>query len=169
MTKPPCPRLRLIGLALVLAAPLAACQTVAPATASRLSEAQIAALRDNGFVETAEGWELSLADQLLFAFDSSAVQPDMAQRILRIGAALRAVGIDQARVEGHTDSVGTAAHNQRLSLNRARAVGAVLASSGFASERLVIRGWGETRPVADNGTDQGRSENRRVVIIVTSL
>lgn len=161
------PMLRTVGLTLLLAAALSACQTAQ--TPSGLTDRQVATLQANGFVRTGEGWELSLDDQLLFDFDSSIVKPDMQQRIQRISAALLAVGIDQARVEGHTDSVGSTEHNQRLSLSRAQSVAAVLSATGFQHERLAIRGWGALRPVADNGTELGRMENRRVVIIVTSL
>lgn len=156
------------AIALLCALMLGACQTTAP-NPTGLTDRQISALQASGFVRTSEGWELSFDDRLLFDFDSSAVRPEMVQRIERISTTLRSVGIDRARVEGHTDSVGSAAHNQRLSLNRARSVADVLAASGFDADRLAVRGWGETRPVADNGTEQGRGENRRVVIIVTSL
>jgi OmpA-OmpF porin, OOP family len=69
------------------------------------------------------------------------------------------------RVEGHTDSVGSAASNQTLSEKRAQAVVAWLTAHGVNSARLEAKGWGQTKPVADNGTDDGRAKNRRVELV----
>lgn len=66
------------------------------------------------------------------------------------------------RVEGHTDNVGAAAANQALSEKRAQAVVAWLTGHGVAASRLVAKGFGATKPVADNGTDEGKAKNRRV-------
>ncbi len=67
-------------------------------------------------------------------------------------------------VQGHTDNVGTDAYNQTLSEARARSVMAWLVQHGVAPERLTAKGYGKSRPVADNGNDQGRAKNRRVKI-----
>ena len=68
-----------------------------------------------------------------------------------------------ATVEGHTDSVGTDAYNQSLSEKRAGAVRDVLVNQyGVGGERLNSVGYGESRPVADNATEEGRAINRRV-------
>jgi outer membrane protein OmpA-like peptidoglycan-associated protein len=66
------------------------------------------------------------------------------------------------RVEGHTDNVGAAASNQALSEKRAQAVKAWLVSHGVTADRLTAKGFGDTKPVADNSTDDGRAKNRRV-------
>ena len=66
------------------------------------------------------------------------------------------------RVEGHTDNVGSAASNQTLSEKRAQAVVAWLTGHGVAANRLTAKGFGQTKPVADNGTDDGKARNRRV-------
>jgi outer membrane protein OmpA-like peptidoglycan-associated protein len=66
------------------------------------------------------------------------------------------------RVEGHTDNQGNAAANQALSEKRAQAVVAWLTSHGIAATRLTAKGLGQTKPVADNGTEDGRAKNRRV-------
>lgn len=66
------------------------------------------------------------------------------------------------RVEGHTDNVGTAAVNQALSEKRAQAVVAWLTGHGIAANRLAAKGFGATKPVADNSTDEGKAKNRRV-------
>ncbi len=65
-------------------------------------------------------------------------------------------------VEGHTDSIGTDAYNQRLSERRAEAVADYLAAGGIARSRMSARGYGESRPVASNATEDGRAQNRRV-------
>jgi OOP family OmpA-OmpF porin len=65
-------------------------------------------------------------------------------------------------VGGHTDSVGTDEHNMTLSQQRAEAVRNYLISKGIAADRLTVKGYGETKPVADNETEEGRFKNRRV-------
>jgi outer membrane protein OmpA-like peptidoglycan-associated protein len=67
-------------------------------------------------------------------------------------------------VQGHTDNVGNDANNQTLSEARAKAVVNWFTQHGIAAERLTSRGYGKTRPVADNGSDEGRAKNRRVEI-----
>jgi OOP family OmpA-OmpF porin len=67
-------------------------------------------------------------------------------------------------VEGHTDSVGNDDYNQKLSQRRADAVRKYLVDKGIAGARLTATGLGETQPVADNGTADGRAQNRRVVL-----
>jgi outer membrane protein OmpA-like peptidoglycan-associated protein len=66
------------------------------------------------------------------------------------------------RVEGHTDNQGSAGANQALSEKRAQAVMAWLTAHGVAATRLTAKGFGQTKPVADNGTEEGRAKNRRV-------
>lgn len=70
------------------------------------------------------------------------------------------------RIEGHTDSSGDADMNKALSLARAGAVRDSLAALGVDAERVVAVGYGETRPIADNGTADGRAKNRRIAILV---
>jgi len=70
------------------------------------------------------------------------------------------------RVEGHTDSVTSDAYNQQLSERRADAVRTWLESHGVAAGRLTTVGYGESKPVADNGTVAGRQQNRRVEIVI---
>lgn len=67
-------------------------------------------------------------------------------------------------IEGHTDNQGSAAYNKRLSLKRAEAVKAYLVSKGIDAGRIEVIGYGEERPIADNGTADGRQANRRVEI-----
>jgi len=68
-------------------------------------------------------------------------------------------------VEGHTDNQGNAAANQALSERRAQAVVAWLSAHGIAASRLSAKGLGQTNPVADNTTEDGRAKNRRVELV----
>lgn len=159
------PARRWLATALI-ALTLAACATM-PA-GSGFTRDQTRELQAQGFVETAQGWELSVADRLLFATDSADVLSAMQEAIARGAGGLLSVGISAARVEGHTDDSGTAAYNARLSERRASAVAAILSGHGFAAGDLVIVGRGESLPIADNASPEGRAQNRRVVIIVTA-
>ena len=68
-------------------------------------------------------------------------------------------------IEGHTDNVGAAATNQTLSENRAKAVMNVIIAGGISATQLSSKGWGATKPIADNTTDDGKAKNRRVEIV----
>jgi OmpA-OmpF porin, OOP family len=72
--------------------------------------------------------------------------------------------IEHVRVAGHTDSQGSRAHNIKLSDERAAAVKQYLVDHGVAADRLASKGYGPDRPIADNKTDEGRAQNRRVEI-----
>jgi OOP family OmpA-OmpF porin len=71
-------------------------------------------------------------------------------------------------LQGHTDSSGSDAYNLKLSQQRAESVRALLLEQGVAADQVVARGYGETMPVADNTTNDGRAKNRRVVMSVLS-
>ena len=72
--------------------------------------------------------------------------------------------IEHVRVGGHTDSTSTPDHNLKLSDDRAASVKQYLVDHGIAADRLSSKGYGQTRPIADNGTEEGRAQNRRVEI-----
>ena len=80
-----------------------------------------------------------------------------------------AVNVETIVATGHTDSVGTDAYNQGLSVRRANTVKAYLVSKGVAAERVLVEGKGETQPVASNATKDGRAQNRRVVVEVVGV
>lgn len=86
----------------------------------------------------------------------------------RIGKSLLSVDIQRVRVDGHTDSSGKARYNEQLSLRRAASAASVLIAVGMRPENVETRGLGSREPVASNDTAAGRTENRRVAIVVAS-
>jgi outer membrane protein OmpA-like peptidoglycan-associated protein len=145
---------------------LAGCAT--PRVASGFTAQQVAILEAQGFVPSAEGYQLTIADRLLFASDSSALGSEQAARLTQTATALMAVGINGARVDGHTDDTGAADYNLRLSLARAQSVATALVGGGFPAINVSQRGLGESMPTSDNATPEGRAQNRRVSIIVST-
>ena len=144
---------------------LAACQTMPAPTG--FTPAQVATLKAEGFIETGEGWALTINERLLFASNESTLKPEQVTTLEATAKNLVSVGILTARVEGHTDSIGTTAYNQTLSQARAQSVASALQTSGmrFAADQII--GRGETIPLSPNDTAEGRQDNRRVVVIVT--
>lgn len=147
--------------------PLAACQTVQSPQPAGFSPQQVTALRRQGFEPSGQDWQFGMADRLLFATDESTLIPDQKVAIGRISAALAAVDIRGARVEGHTDSTGASSYNEALSLRRAQAVADALVAGGMAQPAMRVVGMGARVPVESNRSADGRRENRRVVIIVS--
>ncbi|MGA6098993.1 OmpA family protein [Stutzerimonas marianensis] len=98
-----------------------------------------------------------------FDFDRAEVKQDSMDDIRDLADFMKQYGQTTTVVEGHTDSVGTDAYNQRLSERRANAVRDVLVNQyGLDGSRVDSVGYGESRPVADNSTEEGRAINRRV-------
>ncbi len=100
-----------------------------------------------------------------FDFDKSFIRPEDFEKLDHDVATLKDWGDVKVEVAGHTDSVGTEGYNMGLSLRRAEAVRQYLVGKGIAADRLIVRGYGESRPVADNATADGRFQNRRVELV----
>jgi outer membrane protein OmpA-like peptidoglycan-associated protein len=100
-----------------------------------------------------------------FAFDKSNLTAQAKDTLQQVVRTLQAYPDAKIEIEGHTDSVGSETYNQALSERRALSVKNYLISQGIAERRITTRGFGESQPVADNATAEGRTENRRVVII----
>jgi len=103
-----------------------------------------------------------------FDFNKAAVRADARPVLDEAASILAARPAVRVAVEGHTDGLGSDAYNQRLSERRARAVLEYLVHAGVARERLEAQGFGESHPVADNATEDGRARNRRVELRVLS-
>jgi OOP family OmpA-OmpF porin len=105
---------------------------------------------------------------VLFDFNKATLQPASDPVLQNVADLLAKDPALKVEVQGHTDNVGGDAYNQTLSEARARAVMDWLIKHGAASARLTAKGYGRTRPVADNDSDEGRAKNRRVEIADTS-
>ena len=157
-------RLLFIGLFVALLA-LGGCQTAPP---KGLTPAQVAVLKQQGFELTDEGWAFGLSGKVLFGSDVESLNAPSTEIVQRIGKALLGVGIERVRVDGHTDASGKETYNQQLSQRRAKSVANVLVSVGMKEENIQLRGLGSSAPVASNATAAGRTENRRVSIVVSA-
>lgn len=142
---------------------LTGCQT---APQKGLTPAQIAVLKQQGFELTDEGWAFGLSGKVLFGSDVESLNTQSTEIVQRIGKALLGVGIERVRVDGHTDASGKESYNQQLSLRRAKSVGNVLMAAGMKEQNIKLQGLGSKEPVASNDTAAGRTENRRVSIVV---
>ncbi len=100
-----------------------------------------------------------------FDFDSAKLKPEMESALDDVAARIAASkGAESLNIVGHTDSTGPEDYNQGLSERRAQAVADYLAGQGVDPARMTTSGMGESSPIADNGTREGRAQNRRVEI-----
>lgn len=107
-----------------------------------------------------------ILDNVLFDFDKTAIKPDGAKILDRLVAFMNENRDKRVDLEGHTDSVGTDKYNQRLSERRAASVKDYLVKHGVDASRISTQGFGESKPIADNKTADGRAKNRRVEVKV---
>lgn len=162
--------LAIVGLA------LAACQTPpppppppapAPAKVAGFSPEQVQALKDMGFAYNGQDWALNFSEsKFLFSSGVDVLSANGKDLVTNVGNGLKNAGIGRVRVEGHTDNVGSAPYNQALSERRAGNVAKLLEGIGFEPAKLTPIGFGQTKPMADNASEEGRSQNRRVTLIV---
>ena len=107
-----------------------------------------------------------ILDDVLFDFDKSNIKPEGAAILDRLVAFMNENKDKSVNLAGHTDSIGTEAYNQRLSERRANSAKDYLIKRGVDASRVSAQGFGESKPIADNKTAQGRAKNRRVEIKV---
>jgi outer membrane protein OmpA-like peptidoglycan-associated protein len=112
---------------------------------------------------------LNMPGNVTFATDSSDLSPAFFDVLTSVGKVMKEYNKTVVEVAGHTDSTGSDSYNQSLSERRAGSVAQYLQSQNLGSERLITVGMGEARPVADNGTADGRQANRRVEITMVPL
>lgn len=112
---------------------------------------------------------LNLPSGITFATDSANVQPQFRMTLDQVAASLADYPQTYVDVYGHTDSTGSDAYNQDLSVRRATAVADYLSSHNVQAARIGTRGFGETQPIASNDTEDGKAANRRVEIKIVPI
>lgn len=109
---------------------------------------------------------VTLPQDILFATDSANLRADLTSDLRALASNLQAYPNTSVQIVGHTDNVGDAGYNQRLSVARAESVSRVLMNNGVSGNRLIAIGRGEDQPISSNLTPEGRERNRRVEIVI---
>ncbi len=131
-------------------------------------EAELRRVMDSRVVITNTGDRLivTLPQDILFATDSTAVQPALQGDLAALASNVKIYANSTLQIIGHTDSDGEASYNQQLSEGRARAVANVLIGNGVPQTRVQTYGRGESQPIASNLNAAGKAQNRRVEIVI---
>ena len=145
-----------------------------PATAYAGCDGAIVAQKDEPAPEqppappapVVDAQKVTYAADAFFDFDKAVLKPEGRAKLDDLAEKLQGVDLETIVAVGHTDSIGKASYNQRLSVRRAEAVKKYLVSKGIPADRIYTEGKGETQPVATNKTAEGRAQNRRVEIEV---
>ncbi|MFZ4263496.1 OmpA family protein [Sphingobacterium sp. HJSM2_6] len=117
--------------------------------------------------QTNEGILVSISSDLLFNTNSSYLTESAKQELSKLANVLKGnQSKANVRVDGHTDATGTAEYNQWLSDKRAASVKKFLVDSGIPDARVSIKGWGQSKPITENKTPEGRQKNRRVEVVI---
>lgn len=140
--------------------PAPAASTPAPATPAVDPNAKAVLKKDS----------LLLPGQIVFESNSAVLKPESDAALGQLKRYLdENPRVTKLRIEGHTDNVGQAAANELLSGQRALAIKVALVAKGIAKERLLAVGFGPTKPIADNTTEEGKAKNRRTEFRVAEL
>ena len=113
-----------------------------------------------------EGIAVTFDSGILFPYDSAELTSEARSNLAKLADSLQAEARTNVMIVGHTDSDGSDSYNQQLSERRGRSAEGYLGSQGVASSRLVSRGRGEAEPIASNGTEDGKRQNRRVEVAI---
>lgn len=116
--------------------------------------------------QTERGVQITSDERVLFETGRADIKSDGMVYVERVATILKTKTKANVAIEGHTDNVGGAALNQQLSLRRANAVKDALVRQGVSAARIQAQGFGLSKPIADNGTAEGRQSNRRTELIV---
>ena len=109
---------------------------------------------------------MTYAADAFFDFDKSVLKPEGKAKLDDLVGKVQGISLEVIIAVGHTDSIGADGYNQKLSVARSENVKAYLVSKGIEKNRVYTEGKGESQPVADNKTAEGRAKNRRVEIEV---
>jgi outer membrane protein OmpA-like peptidoglycan-associated protein len=116
--------------------------------------------------ETARGLIMNLSD-VLFDFNKYTLKPEAREKLAKVSGILLAYPDLKVQVEGYTDNIGTDEYNQQLSEKRADSVRDYLVSQSVPGSNITAQGYGKSNPIADNATNSGRAQNRRVELVVS--
>jgi OOP family OmpA-OmpF porin len=109
-----------------------------------------------------EGKKSLVLEGVNFEFNSDRLTAESSSILQRVAESLKSYPATRVEIGGHTDSTGADAYNMKLSQRRAESVRTFLVQNGVNADQLMVKGYGESRPVADNKTEGGRAKNRRV-------
>ncbi|EPJ7321781.1 OmpA family protein [Enterobacter asburiae] len=141
---------------------LAGCQSPPE---GKFTPEQISAMKSYGFNELNGDWSLGMSDTILFDKNDARLRPESETQIQSMASRLAETGLNHARMDGHTDNYGEESYNEALSLKRANAWAK---GANIPRSNLTTRGVGQKYPVASNSTPQGRAENRRVAVVIST-
>jgi outer membrane protein OmpA-like peptidoglycan-associated protein len=116
--------------------------------------------------ETARGLIVNMSD-VLFDFNKYTLKPEAREKLAKVSGILLAYPGLKLQVEGYTDNIGSDEYNQKLSEERADGVRDYLVAQSVADANVTAEGYGKKDPVADNSTNEGRAQNRRVELVVS--
>lgn len=115
-----------------------------------------------------EGIVVDFNEKILFGYDKSELNNSSEGSLDKLIAVLKDYPDTNLEIQGHTDNKGSEKYNQGLSERRASAVATYLRGGGVKSSRIIIKGYGESAPVASNDSEDGRAQNRRVTFLITA-
>ncbi len=115
--------------------------------------------------QTERGLVLTLGD-VLFEYDKADLKPGALRNLYTLASFLKENPERNLIIEGHTDSTGSDSYNLALSERRAESVQSFLLENNISPQRIIVRGYGKAYPIASNGTEAGRQQNRRVEIVI---
>ena len=110
--------------------------------------------------------KVTFATETFFDFDKAVLKPEAQSKLSDLVEKMKTISVEVVIAVGHADATGSDAYNQRLSMRRAEAVKKFLVGKGVEANRIYTEGKGESAPVADNRTREGRAKNRRVEVEV---
>lgn len=115
-----------------------------------------------------EGIAIKFDSGLLFGFDSATLSPTAQSNLQKLANSLETYDNTNVHIIGHTDDVGAAEYNERLSERRAQSAVDYLVNLGITQERLIVRGMGEEDPLVENETEEDRAMNRRIEVVIVA-